>query len=118
MYLDISGMKLSSCNVTSCMLFGEVGGCTRRVQTARPSMGSALETPWLALGGFCPPVKKWAEKMILSTLWTPIPGSEAFFNSLDEWLLAKSHDYCKLVNGLSHKRVENGCKDSCRKFDG
>ena len=67
---------------------------------------------------FCPPVKKWAEKMILSTLWTPIPGSEAFFNSLDEWLLAKSHDYCKLVNGLSHKRVENGCKDSCRKFDG
>jgi len=25
--------------------------CTRRVQTAWPSLGSALKTPWLALSG-------------------------------------------------------------------
>ena len=29
---------------------GEVGGCTRRVQTARPCLGSALNSPWLELG--------------------------------------------------------------------
>ena len=29
---------------------GEVGGCTRRVQTAWPCLGSALNSPWLELG--------------------------------------------------------------------
>ena len=29
---------------------GEVGGCTRRVQTAWPCLGSLVERPWLALG--------------------------------------------------------------------
>ena len=35
----------------------EVGGCTRRVQTAWPCLGSALNSPWLEPGrpnlGFC-----------------------------------------------------------------
>ena len=52
-------MKLSSCDVTSCNDFttaeragqGEVGGYTRRVQTAWLSLGSALKMPWLALSG-------------------------------------------------------------------
>jgi len=30
---------------------GEVGGCTRRVQTAWPRLGWCLEATWLALGG-------------------------------------------------------------------
>ena len=30
---------------------GEVGGCTQRVQTAWPRLGSSLEATWLALGG-------------------------------------------------------------------
>ena len=30
---------------------GEVGGCTRRVQTAWPCLGSAVERSWSALGG-------------------------------------------------------------------
>ena len=29
---------------------GEVGGCTRRVQTAWPCLGSAVERSWSALG--------------------------------------------------------------------
>jgi len=29
---------------------GEVGGCTRRVQTAWPRLGWSLEATWLALG--------------------------------------------------------------------
>ena len=34
---------------------GEVGGCTRRVQTAWPCLGSAIERSWSALGGPFPP---------------------------------------------------------------
>jgi len=30
---------------------GEVGGCTWRVQTVWPCLGSSLEATWLALGG-------------------------------------------------------------------
>ena len=30
---------------------GEVGGCTRRVQTAWPCLGSVVERSWSALGG-------------------------------------------------------------------
>ena len=33
---------------------GEVGGCTRRVQTAWPCLGSAVERSWSALGGSFP----------------------------------------------------------------
>jgi len=29
----------------------KVGGCIRRMQTGWPSLGSALETPWMAVGG-------------------------------------------------------------------
>ena len=35
---------------------GEVGGCTRRVQTAWPCLGSAVERSWSALGGPFPSV--------------------------------------------------------------
>ena len=34
---------------------GEVGGCTRRVQTTWPCLGSAVERSWSALGGPFPP---------------------------------------------------------------
>ena len=34
---------------------GEVGGCTRRVQTALPCLGSTVERSWSALGGPFPP---------------------------------------------------------------
>ena len=30
---------------------GEVGGCTRRVQTVWPCLGSVVERSWSALGG-------------------------------------------------------------------
>ena len=35
---------------------GEVGGCTRRVQTAWPCLGSAVERSWSALGGPFPSI--------------------------------------------------------------
>ena len=35
---------------------GEVGGCTRRVQTEWPCLGSAVERSWSALGGPFPSI--------------------------------------------------------------
>ena len=62
--VDISIMRLSAswCHFRQCPWDlgsvwaeragqGEVGGCTRRVQTAWPRLGSSLEASWLALGG-------------------------------------------------------------------
>jgi len=74
------------------------GGCTRRVQTAWPSLGSALEMPWLALGG----------PLLSSYAWTgwenspvALHGADfqwgSIFPSLGEWMLAECHDYCKLI---------------------
>ena len=81
---------------------GEVGGCTWRVQTAwlTLSLGSALETSWLALGG----------PLLFSYAWTGwdncpliLRGAHfrqgSFFPSLGDWLPADSHDYFKLING-------------------
>jgi len=61
---DISVMRLSAswCHFRQCPWDvgsawaeragqGEVGGCTQRVQTAWPCLGSSLEATWLALGG-------------------------------------------------------------------
>ena len=65
------------------------------MQTAWPSLGSALEMPWLALGG--PLLSSWVEKTVLSPGTVPISGREAF---IPVWQLpAECHDYCKLVNG-------------------
>ena len=41
------------------------------------------------------------------------------FPHLHELLPAESYNYCKLVKGgcgLSHERVEDGCKSTCVKF--
>ena len=61
---DISVMRLSAswCHFGQCpwdlgsawaenVGQREVGGCTRRVQTAWPCLGSSLEMTWFALGG-------------------------------------------------------------------
>ena len=79
---------------------GEVGGCTRRVQTAWLSLGSALKMPWLALSG--PLLSSYAQPG-----WenSPLALHGAHFRrgsiypSLGERLPAECHDYCQLVNG-------------------
>jgi len=70
---DISVMRLSTswCHFWQCPWDlgsvwaeragqGEVGGCTQRVQTTWPCLGSFLEATWLALGGpFLSFLHKW-----------------------------------------------------------
>jgi len=79
---------------------GGVGGCNRRVQTAWPSLGSTLKTPWLALSG----------PLLSSYAWTGWENSplalhgnhfqrERIYSSLGKWLPAECRDYCQLVNG-------------------
>lgn len=103
----ISGMKLSSFDDTSLQFpleisftwaekggWEKVGGCTWRMHTAWLSLGSALETPWLALGG--PLLSSYANSPL--TLYGTHFLQGSFFPSLDEWSLTESHAYCKLVN--------------------
>jgi len=80
---------------------GEVGGCT---QTAWPSLGSALEMPWLAPGG---PLLSSCIYIYAQTGQENSPltlhGTHfrqgSLYPSLGEQLPAECHDYCKLVNG-------------------
>ena len=99
---------------------GGGGWVTRRVQTAWPSLGSALEMPWLALMGHCyPPMHKRVEKTVLSPARCPFPMGKPLSHSgragagWVPWLLP-AHGGC----GLSHERVEDGCKSTCAKFGG
>ena len=92
------------------------------VQTAWPSLGTALETPWLALGG----------PLLSSYAWMGWENSPLTFHGAHFWqgslfpiwtscCRPRAGDYCKLLMGgcsLSHKRVEDSCKSTCVKFGG
>jgi len=63
---------------------GEVGGCTRRVLTALPHLGSTVERPWLVLFGIKEPRNKQPH-----LVWPPFPTLKAhtrlvFTGSLDQ----------------------------------
>ena len=61
-------------------------------------------TGWAICLVFCTnELKKLSSHLVARA---PISGSENFFHNLDKWLLAESHDCCKLLMGscgLSHK---------------
>ena len=108
------------------------------------AIDSALETPWLALGGpflssyaqtachlwaqlwkhlgwhwmghFCPPMHKRAEKIVFSPFRPPIPAVKLFFPVWVSGCWSRAVAIVSLLMGgcgLSQKRVEDGCKDSC-----
>jgi len=96
---------------------GEVGGCTRRVQTAWLSLGFALETPWLWVDHCCPPMHKRVEKTVLLLCMAPISSGEAFFPVWVSscWLSAMTIASSLIGGcGLSHERVQDGCKSTCK----
>ena len=114
-------MKLSSCDITSCndlrryILLQQkdrIGGAPEGVQTAWLSLGSALKMP---------PMHKRVEITILLPRTVPISDGEAFIPvwasgcRLSTMFIASS-----LMGGcgLSHKRVEDGCKSTCVEFGG
>ena len=78
---------------------GRDRGCTRRLQIAWPSLGSALETPWFWVSHCSPPMHKRVEKIVLSPCTVHHLWQGSFFPSLGEWLQAECCDYCKFVNG-------------------
>ena len=99
-----------------------MGGYTRRVQRAWPSLGSALGTPWLALGW--PLLSSYArtvEKTVLLPCTVPISGGEAFIPVWTSscWLSAVTIASSLMGGcGLGHEHVEDDCKSSCVKFLG
>ena len=101
---------------------GEVGWCTWRVQTAWLSLGSALETHWLALSG--PLLSSYAR-----TGWVNSPlalyGGHfqhgSLYPSVGEWLPLSAMTIASSLMGrcgLSHECVEDGCKSTCVEFGG
>ena len=97
-----------------------MSGCTRRVQTAWPSLGSALEMPWLALSGpLLSSYALWVEKTVFLPCTAPISGGKAFIPVWVSicWLSAMTIT-SSLMGGcdLSRECVEDGCKSTCVKF--
>ena len=103
-------MKLSSRDVTFCnvlwrqVLLQQKGWDWERLvvhpkgadNMAVSGLSLRKDLDWLWVGHFCPPMHKQG---VLSPCTASIPDREAFFHSLDKHLLAKSRDYCKLING-------------------
>ena len=101
---------------------GEVDGCTRRMQTAWPSLGSTLKVPWLALSGpLLSSMHKQVEKTVLLSCMVPISDGEAF---IPVWARGCQLSAVTIASslmsgcGLSHERVEDGCKSTCVEFGG
>ena len=116
-------MKHSSQMSLSAMFFGDrfcfsrkgwTGGgewVHPKVQTAWPSLGSALQTHWLALGS--PPMHKQTEKAVLSPCRAPISSREALFPVCTSGCWLRAMIIARLLMGgcgLSHEHVEDGCK--------
>ena len=72
-------------------------------------------------GHCCPPMNERGEKTVLLPCTVPISGGEAF---IPVWVsgcrLSAVTIASTLMGGcsLSHKRVEDGCKSTCVKFEG
>ena len=94
---------------------GVVSGCTQRVQTAWPSLGSAVETPWVGL--ICPPMHKQGEKTVLSPCMAPISGRKLYSQPRQAVAMrARAVTIASLLMGgcgLSQEGVEDGCKGTC-----
>ena len=76
---------------------------------------------WLWLGHCCPPVHEQVEKTVLLPCMAPISNGEAF---IPVWASGCRLSAVTIASslmggcGLSHERVEDGCKSTCVKFGG
>ena len=95
---------------------GEVGWCIRRLQTAWLSLGSALETPWLALGG--PFLSSYAQRGLETSHPTLLDPHSLVWTSGCQPRVMTIARLLRGGCGLSYKHVEDGCEDSCMKFEG
>ena len=86
-------------------------------QIAWPSLGSALEMPWLALG----PMHERIEKTILLPCMAPISSREAFIPGWESGCRLSVVTIASLLMGwcgLSREHVEDDTKSTCVKFGG
>ena len=89
---------------------GEVGGCTRRVQTAWPRLGSSLEATWLALGGpFLSFLHYGVETSNLILYGLHFQNSRPIFQ-LRQVGISQDLSRCLLIDGCgqSHMSVKDG----------
>jgi len=127
--MKLSSRDFTSCNVLwrwfcfnrKCGIGGghEVGGCTWRVQTAWSSLGSALETPWLALGRSLLSVLLYMNglrKQSCHLAQRPFLVGKLFFPVwVSSYWQSGMTTMGSLVGGcaLSQKCVEDCCKSTC-----
>jgi len=76
---------------------------------------------WLCVGHCCPPMHERVEKPVLLPCTAPISGGEAF---IPVWASGCRLSAVTIAStlmggcGLSHERVEDGCKSTCVEFGG
>ena len=92
---------------------GEVGGCTRRVQTACPRLGSSLEATWLALHGRAISLLfgiNGVRNKRSDLVGPPFPEFKAHFSATAGWHFSRDLTRCLLIGGCgqSHVSVKHG----------
>ena len=87
---------------------GEVDGCTRRVRTAWPRLGSSLEATWLALGGpflsFLAYVNGVRNKRS-HLVGPPFPESMARFSATAGWHFSRDLTRRLVIGGCGYSHV-------------
>ena len=73
-----------------------MGGCTQRVQTAWPRLGSSLEATWLALG-----VRNKRSHLV----GPPFPEFKARFSATAGWHFSRDLTRRLLIGGCGHGHV-------------
>ena len=86
---------------------GEVGGCTRRVQTAWPRLGSCLEVTWLALGGAISILFgiNGVRNQRSHLVGAPFPEFKARFSAMAGWHFSRYLARRLLIGGCGQSHV-------------
>ena len=85
----------------------QVGGCTRRVQTAWPRQGSSLEATWLALGGpflFFFDING-VRNQRSHLVGAPFPEFKARFSAMAGWHFSRDLTRRLLIGGCGQSHV-------------
>jgi len=69
----------------------EMGGCTRRVQMARPCLGPIVERPWLA--------------MLFHLISPPFPAFNDRFSASPDWHFLRAWIESLLIGGCGYSHV-------------
>ena len=85
-----------------------MGGCTRRVQTAWPRLGSSLEATWLALGGPLESVLfaiNGVRNKRSHLVGPPFPEFKAHFSATAGWHFSRNLTRHLLIGRCGHSDV-------------